>query len=78
MGKLSNLPEVRASETDPPQIGVPPVTTPVLPTKPEESDTGRLNRRKINRSVFVGVFKWRKLRFGFKGKRETVEEEIRS
>ncbi|MET4177772.1 hypothetical protein ABIB99_008902 [Bradyrhizobium sp. LA6.1] len=73
----SNLPEVRASETDPPQIGMPSVITPVLPIKPGESGTGRLGSRKTVRSVFVGFFKWKKLRFWFRGKREVVVEEIR-
>ena len=73
----SSLPEVRASETDPPQIGMPPVTTPVLPIKPGESGAGRLGRRKTIRSVFVGFFKWKKLRFWFRGKKEVVVEEIK-
>lgn len=72
-----NLPEVRASETDPPQIAVPPVATPALPAKLEGPGTGRLGRRKTFRSTLAGFFRWKKLRFGFKGKKEVVVEEIK-
>ncbi|MCP1926401.1 hypothetical protein [Bradyrhizobium elkanii] len=73
-----NLPEVRESETDPPQIGVPSVATPVLPRELKGGrGPGRLNHRKTIRSAVAGFFRWKKLRFGFKGKKEVVVEEIK-
>jgi hypothetical protein len=74
----SNLPEVRESETDPPQTDVPSVATPVLPTELKRGpDTGRLNHKKTMRSAVAGFFRWKKLRFGFKGNKEVVVEEIK-
>lgn len=66
----SNLPEVRASETDPPHRSKPPATSPVLPIQPGESDAGRRShRKKTSRKHFAGFFRWKKFRFWFKGKK---------
>lgn len=72
----SNLPEVRASETDPPHRGKPPATTPALPVQPGKSDAGRRSQRTTTRKHFAGFFRWKKLRFWFKGKKDVVVEEI--
>lgn len=72
----SNLPETRASETDPPQIITPQVTTSAHPATPEELRTGRLGRRHTNRSFFGGGFERKKTRLWFSGEKETVVEDV--
>lgn len=75
MNKMSsNLPEIRASETDPPQAGTRPLTASVIPVRSEKSGNGR---RKTIRSTFAGFFKWKKTKLWFRGKKEVVVEEIK-
>lgn len=72
----SNLPEVRASETDPPHRTKPPATSPALPIQPGETDAGRRSHRKTSRKHFAAFFRWKKLRVWFKAKKDVVVEEI--
>lgn len=72
-----SIPEIRASETDPPQIAMPPVTPSALPIAPGESGTGRRGRMEIIRSRFGGGIKWKKTKLWFVAKKETVVEDIK-